>query len=269
MSGVILASLLTELSAGRRPLWVQQSSTENPPTTVNSGVSCLVDGSGRSALVTGVKIKFRESVAERRAVVTPTYANGSAYSFALDGQTGTPVSYTAGVSDDEEAIVDGLIAALLAESNHNALLSGAKEGSGSSATLVLTSKSGQFDAFILAAISASGSGAIAIELEADSCSWHLWALPAGTRDNTSEPDDAYTEWARPALVDSVREAQFCDWAGYYDTISTGSVAALYVEILDVNGPSGEVTSGSGATISYTDPAVFIGPSGREEAEAGS
>jgi len=269
------SNLLTELAAGRRPLFSEQTNPgglvgDGPPTAISNGVSCLVDGSGKSALVTTLAIQMRSDVRARAAIITCVYDNGATYSFNLAGLGGTPVAYTAGPGEDEEDIVTGLAAALLAEANHAALLSGLAVLDGADSTFTIKGKT--WDDWTLAAISAGGGGgaeAIAIEVEPSTGAWFLWALPAGLAANAQEPTVPLETWYRPLADGSgFRVPVDIDWQGFVDTFNTGTVASLYVEIdtASMAGPAGEY---AGAEVSIRRPRVFIGPASRESAQSGA
>ena len=278
---VEIASLLTELAAGRRPLFVEQLASggapdDGPPASTSDGVSCYVDGSGRSALVSVVKIELRAEVRYRQARISiPVVAVGDTYSFHLATLGGTPVAYTAGGGDDAEAVCNGLLAALAVEPNHLALISATVEGTGADAEFVfrgIDNPGGrEWDAWVLGGISVAGGGGgtIKIEMEAEESKWFPWVLPAGTPANDLQPSDPVEQWARPLADGSgFRTPTEIDWQGFVDTFNTGSVARFYVEIDhgQTIGPAGEFTS-AGVT-SYRPPRVYIGPASRESAKTG-
>lgn len=278
---VEIASLLTELAGGRRPTWIQQALVEGtpdkgPPASLSDGVSCYVDGSGKSALVTSVAIQLRSNVASRLGSISVVYDNGATYSFALDGLTGTPVAYTAGPGEDEEDIVTGLAAALVAETNHNARLVGTAKLDGADSVLEIRGKNNpptsyEWEDWVLGAISASGGGGseeIAIVMDPAESAFFLWGLPAGIQANAQEPATPIESWFKVgASPVGFRTPIDVDWQGFVDTFNTGSLARLYVEIdtTATAGPAGEFSS---TDTSYLPPQIFIGPASRESARSG-
>ena len=272
------ASLLTELAAGRRPLYVEQldpsgNPTDGPPAKTSDGVSCYVDGSGRSALVTMIAIQLRANVRYRSGRIGfPTVVPGDTFAFHLAAHAGTPVQYVAGGGDDAEAVANGLAAALLAEPNHAAELAGVVEGTGADAELVIRGidhpGGREWDAWTLGGISATGGSAITIEVEPEEAAWFPWALPAGVEANAQQPSVPVETWYRPIADGSgIRTATEIDWQGFADTFNTGSVARFYVEIQEGSlvVPAGEY---AGAEVSVRAPRIFIGPASRESAESG-
>lgn len=270
MSTVETASLLTELAGGRRPQWVEQTTVDGPPNAVNSGVDLLM--SGLPALVTAIAIQLRADVWRRSGVITVVPDGTATFSFYLAGLSGTPVSYTASGSDTDLDILNGLKTALEAETNHNDRLTATVNATTKQMTIIgkTGSASKGWESWSMASITATGGGGgeeIAIDAEPDSAIFHVFGLPAGIQANSSQPSVPIETWYSPALISGVRTGSEVDWQGYVDTLNTGSLARLYVEIRgdSLAGPSGETST----NLTYMTPRVFIGPCGRESAQTGA
>ena len=265
-TGFELATKLQVLGAARNPQWTQQTTSTTPPKSSSDGVALLVDG-GLPGTVAGLQVLLREDVSARTVRLTPTPGGGgTVFSFYADGLVATPVSYTEIGGDTAEDIVDGLIAALGLEANHNALLTASREGSGASSVLKLVGKSTTH--YVLVSVNATAGDLTGVG-DAMSCSLIVFGQRHQINRASSADTVPITAWSRvalaaePASITGVqRDGVYVDFDGYTDNLLTAGVQRLFCQLKDLTGSTALYTEDSDVTVQAE---VWIGPCATEGA----
>lgn len=224
------------------PLWYAQESYTGAPATVGAGVEM----SGSPAYLIGIDLR-PGNVAARHAYVTVGVVDDTAdYTISLGG---TPVTYSASGGDDEQAILEGLLALIEANGTLDALVAGAVAEVESVWTLTLTGRA-EAD-YTIDDLSTTGTGTLVCVADPTAASFRVWALfaPGDTAAAASAKAAATWRLQNGAAGD-------LDYRGLADQPLSGGCARIYVELYDVTG-AGDAT-GSGGTITYA-PAVYLGP----------
>lgn len=227
MSGLFEgANELAILSVGRNPSWVTQAAFTGRPASASAGAHT------QEAVRTLIEVNLREDPHHRTARVTVTTLDLTAtYTVTVDGVACAYNAGGAGAADLGD-VLDGIAAAINA-----AAVSDIVEAEVDDETVVVTGLGGDHWSV---AIAATGTGVLACETDYALGRAQVWLLPAGASPSTT--------WRAPrdGLMD-------VETTGLSERLDTAGFDRVYVELLDLAG------LGDGATVTFADPVVRLGP----------
>lgn len=229
------------------PLWTQQSSYTGTPSSSSAGVSVLDSVTTTWAVDMRPRTGAGSAFPGRQILVTvDTVDDTATYTLTLDG---TAVNYAASSGDDEQAILEGLAAAIVANGTTNALVTATAALVSSVWTLTITGRAVDNYTF---AVSTTGTGILDCIADPDTATIRFWGY--GSYGPTNNAGGATGQHWR--LVGVGLTGLSIDYGGRMDVLAINGNSRYYIEVFDMTG-TGDSAAGSN-TLTYA-VRVTLGP----------
>lgn len=247
MANFSASNEIAVLSACRSPLWTQQSGYTGTPSTAADGVSVLASVTTMWAVDMRPRTGTGAGFPGRQVTVTvDTVDDTATYTLTLGG---TAINYAASSGDDEQDIIQGLAAAIVANGTTNALVTATAASVSSVWTLTITGRAVDNYTF---AVSTTGTGVLDCVADPDTATIRYWGYGAyGPTNNSGGATGQH--WR---LVGTGLTGLSIDYGGRMDVLAVNGVSRYYIQVFDMTA-TGDSAAGSN-TLTYA-VRVTIGP----------
>lgn len=204
-----------------------------------------------------VSLALREHAPARTArvqitslVLTDTLTlTATGWTVAYDGSTASPTP------TDAASYIDGVIAAIVADSGANAAVAAERDGAD---TLVIRWRSRAGGGL---AVTRTGTGTYDCTLEYQTGTWRLYgrATTATVRNPAGGASDAIAAWQDLALGDGPAQIDVADGAGWVQGADVAPLAAVGVTVESLAGHADDAAAGTsgGVTTTYRAPVAYV------------
>jgi hypothetical protein len=225
------ANILAILSGGRNPQWEEQEDYDGAPAAAGDGVYL------EDAVHALVDVKMREEVHRRTARVTVSTLDLAAnYTVTINGTACTAT----GAFADRAEVINDLVSAINGSGIASAVTASATDEDSGISGVDTVKIVGDTEADFTIDISATGTGVLACTADPTTAEMQVYV--------TYGSSNAPTGWRAP--LD-------CQWTldkrGFCERFDTAGLDRMYVSLTSIDG------AGDGATVTYPNVAVLIGP----------